>query len=66
MTATEYEQLAEAYRRLRLAAERVVEAADYSADGDDEARVYRSQLQGLRRELTGEPQPQGISWMSVS
>jgi hypothetical protein len=66
MTASEYEQLRESYRRLRVAAERVLEAADYDTDGDDEPRIYASQLRALRRELTGEPQPNGMSWMSVS
>ena len=54
----EYESVRQAYDRLRLAAQKVVEAADYEAAGD-EPRVYASQLRDLERELTGEPQPQG-------
>ena len=66
MIATEYEQLAEAYRRLRLAAQRVVEATDYPTPDGEEGKVYRSQLRALERELSGEPQPHGAAWMSVS
>jgi hypothetical protein len=55
----EYESLRQAYVRLRLAAQKVVETGD-------EPRVYASQLGDLRRELDGEPQPHGLSWMSVS
>ena len=62
---SDYEALRERYLRLRQAAERVIDAADYASDGEDEARVYASQLRDLRRELAGEPQPHGLSWMSV-
>jgi hypothetical protein len=62
----EYESLRQAYVRLRLAAQKVVEAADYATGSGDEPRVYASQLGDLRRELEGEPQPHGLSWMSVS
>jgi hypothetical protein len=62
---TDYEQLLHQYQRLHRAAQAVVDAADYASDGEDEARVYASQLRALRRELEGEPQPQGM-WMSAS
>jgi hypothetical protein len=41
--AQELHELREAYR-LRLAAERVIEAAAYPVGDDDEARIYRGQL----------------------
>jgi hypothetical protein len=63
---SEYEALRERYLRLRQAAEKVIDAADYALDGDDEARVYATQLRDLERELRGEPQPHGLAWMSVS
>jgi hypothetical protein len=63
---TEYEILAEKYRRLRAAAERVIECANYPAADDEEARVYRSQLRTLERELNGVPQPSAFATMSVS
>lgn len=47
----------DAYRRLRRAAEKVVDAANYAAGDEDEARVYASQLRDLKRELDGEPRP---------
>ena len=50
--SSEYEVVRERYLRLRHAAERVVDAASYQLDGADEAR--------------GEPQPNGMAWMSVS
>jgi hypothetical protein len=53
-TTSEYEVLRRKYLRLRKAAEKVVQAADYAAGGD-EPRVYASQLRDLKRELTGEP-----------
>jgi hypothetical protein len=53
-------------RRLRVAAERVVDAGKYPAADDEQSRAYASQLRGLERELRGEPQPSGLSWMSVS
>jgi hypothetical protein len=62
-TATEYEQLAERYRRLRVVCERLVEAADYPAGDDDESRVYRSQLRAVERELRGTPQPSKLMTM---
>ena len=62
---SEYQVLREKYLRLRHAAEKVIEAADYAAGGD-EPRVYASQLRDLEPELAGEPQPSGLSWMSVS
>jgi hypothetical protein len=63
---SEYEVLLDRYLRLRRAAERVLEAADYAVDGNDETRVYASQLRELERELEGEPQPHRLAWMSVS
>ena len=65
-TNSEYDVLRERYLRLRQAAQRVLEAVDYALDGNDEPRVYASQLRDLERELRGEPQPQGLAWMSVS
>jgi len=62
----EYESLRRAYVRLRLAAQKVVEAADYATGSGDEPRVYASQLRDLEHELAGEPQPSGLSWMGVS
>lgn len=61
---TDYEALAESYRRLRRAAQAVVDASRYPADGD-EGRVYESQLRDLARELRGDPQPTNrLTWMS--
>jgi hypothetical protein len=57
----ELEALREQHRRLRRAAERVLEAASYAEDG----RVYRVQLEQLERELRGIPHPSGM-WMSIS
>jgi hypothetical protein len=65
-TATEYEQLQEAHRRLRVAAQRVIEAADYPPADGEQAKVYASQLRALRRELEGVPQPSAFATMSVS
>lgn len=62
----EYESLRRAYVRLRLAAQKVIEAANYATGSGDEPRVYASQLRDLEREVAGEPQPNGLSWMSVS
>ena len=62
----ELEALREQHRRLRRAAQAVIDAASYPADGEHEARLYRSQLRGLERELRGIPQPSGMAWMSVS
>jgi hypothetical protein len=62
---TEHEQLLQQYQRLQRAAQAVVDAADYATQGEDEARVYASQLRTLRRELKGTPQPHGM-WMSAS
>jgi hypothetical protein len=58
----ELEALREQHRRLRRAAERVIEAASYVENG----RVYRGQLFDLERELKGIPQPSGFFHMSVS
>jgi hypothetical protein len=58
--------LEERYRRLRAVAERVVNQAE--AVGTREhpmAGVKPHLLRNLRRELDGEPQPNGL-WMSVS
>jgi hypothetical protein len=63
---SEYEVLRERYLRLRLAAERVLDAASYPIPEGHEPRVYASQLRDLERELKGEPQPHGLAWMSVS
>jgi hypothetical protein len=63
---SEYEVLRERYLRLRRAAERVLEAASYPISEGAEQRVYASQLRDLERELRGEPQPHGFTWMSVS
>jgi hypothetical protein len=60
------EALREQHRRLRVAAQAVIDAANYSAGGDDEARIYRSQLRALGRELRGRPQPYGLTFMSAS
>jgi hypothetical protein len=57
------EVLRERYLRLRVTSQRVLDAAAY--DGED-ARVYVNQLRDLKRELAGKPQPNGMSWMSVS
>lgn len=66
MTADEkLAAIEERYRRLAAAARAVIDAADYASDDEDEARVYASQLRDLKRELDGEPQPNGM-WMSVS
>jgi hypothetical protein len=62
----EHEALREAYLRLRAAAQAVVDAAAYTGDEETGARVYEGQLRGLRRELEFEPQPNGLTWMSVS
>ena len=62
----DYEALHEQHLRLRAAAQAVVDAADYPTANDDEAKVYASQLRDLERELKGEPQPNGLAWMSVS
>ena len=59
---TECHSLLDRYTRLRKAAQAVVDAAGYDEDG----RVYRAQLRDLERELRGEPQPNGLKWMSVS
>jgi hypothetical protein len=64
-TDADYEILRESHVRLRNVAEAVIEAADYPID-DDEARVYRSHLRRLERELRGEPQPSSFATMSVS
>jgi hypothetical protein len=45
----EHEALVDAYRRLRRAAQPAIDAADYSTDGEDEARFYRSRLRRLER-----------------
>ena len=65
MTDERYEALRERYIRLRRVARRVVDAAQYPS-GDDESRVYASQLRELERELDGEPQPSAMAWMCVS
>lgn len=56
----DYFALLEQHRRLRLAAQRVVEAANYPTAEDEEPRLYRRQLADLERELAGEPQPTSI------
>jgi hypothetical protein len=56
--------LSDAYQRLRIAAQAVVDAASYDPGG--EGRVYEVQLADLQRELMGEPQPNGMAWMSIS
>jgi hypothetical protein len=56
--AERYEALRERYLRLRVAAQRVVDAA--SSDGED-ARVYVNQLCDLKRELAAKPQPHGLT-----
>lgn len=61
-----YEALAVRYRRLRIAAQAVLDCVDYPTEGGDEPKVYRRQLAALRRELDGEPQPSAMAWMSVS
>jgi hypothetical protein len=38
--APEHQALLDAYKRLRRAARAGVDAADYAANGEDEARVY--------------------------
>ena len=66
MTSEHDEALLERYRRLRVAAQRVVEEAE--AVGNNEqpmAGIKPYLLRNLRRELSGEPQPSGM-WMSVS
>jgi hypothetical protein len=63
--AAEHEALREAYLRLRAAAQAALDATNYPA-GEEQARVYRLQLRDLERELAGEPQPHGLTWMSVS
>jgi hypothetical protein len=63
---TEYEELREAHRRLRAAAERVLEASSYPTADGEQSRVYASQLRALRRELEGIPQPSAFATMSVS
>jgi hypothetical protein len=65
MTDESYEILRDQHRRLRPVAQAVVDASNYPT-GEGEARVYRSQLRALERELRGEPQPHGMAWMSVS
>jgi hypothetical protein len=50
----DYEALQEQYRQLRLAAERVVEAAEYPTADGEEARIYASQLRDLKRELSAD------------
>ena len=68
MSSTDsYEALAESYRRLRIAAQAVLDAASYPTT-DEEPRVYRSQLKALERELEGLPQPSAakFAWMSIT
>jgi hypothetical protein len=60
------EQLRESYRRLRSAAERVVEASKYPTAEGEEAKVYAHELKALERELRGEPAPSSLYFMSVS
>jgi hypothetical protein len=51
-TIEDYELLREQHRRLRIAAQRVLDAADYPGDAPGQgARVDASQLRDLRREL---------------
>lgn len=65
MPLDDYEALAESYRRLRRAAQDVIDACNYPAHGGQERRVYERQLQDLARELRGEPQPTNkLTWMS--
>lgn len=54
--------------RLRLAAERVIEAAIDGGfhHGQDWATVPGHLLRDLKRELDGEPQPSGLKFMSMS
>lgn len=63
-----YEALREQHRRLRAAAEAVVDVA--TAVGDREhpmAGIAPHVLRDLRRELAGEPQPHSkLTWMSVT
>jgi hypothetical protein len=60
------EALREQHRRLRVAAQAVIDAAQYATAGEDEARVVRLPATGLKRELDGKPQPHGLAWMSVT
>lgn len=60
-SADELAAIRESHRRLRIAAQAVVDAAAYDVDG----RVYRSQLKTLERELAAVPQPTNrLCWMS--
>ena len=63
-TPDQVDALIEQHRRLRRAARAVVDTANYPAEGD-KLRVYRHQLEDLRRELDGVPQPcNRMTWMS--
>ena len=65
-TDEQLEALAQRHARLVKAAQAVIDAANYPANGEEEARVYKSQLRQLDRELRSQPQPHGLTFMSVS
>jgi hypothetical protein len=63
---SDYENLLERYRRLRIAAQAVIEEA--TAVGTPEhpmCGVPPHAIRRVRRELDGEPQPQ-LDWMSIT
>jgi hypothetical protein len=64
--AVRHAALDERHRRLQRAAERVINAAEPALGEDNPQHVVPSHvIRILRRELNGEPQPNGM-WMSVS
>jgi hypothetical protein len=63
---TDCEALQEQHRRLRIAAQRVIDQTEYPTPEGEQARVYESQLRDLRRELASEPRPNGLAWMTAS
>jgi hypothetical protein len=65
-TATEYEQLREVHRRLRVAGQRVIDGAEAVGDAEHpKVGLEPHILRALRRELQHEPHA-STPWMSVS
>jgi hypothetical protein len=58
--------LAEKHRRLRLAAEAVVEGTRPAGGDRPLCAVEPALIRTLRRELQHRPQPQPLDWMSVT
>lgn len=58
--------LAERHRRLRLAAQAVVDGTRPAGTGPPLCAVEPALIRQLRRELAGTPQPQPLDFMGVS